>query len=423
MKKILYFLFFVCLFIKSFGLSANKTNEIRSKWYLKDGSVIVGQLVEENEKSVTIETKMGRITIERDNLKKLSIKINYKDGTVLIGEILEENETNFKIESKIGVLDINKNEIESFEKNYIGTNESRENGLSEERQLILPDVKKEKIEGGYSEAFEPIIDVFMDPTGATLKRSEIYLSGFSLAYGFSDKFLASINLLKLAGITFDDRGELNPNIELKYKIFKIKSSSWENNFSMGVRLESFKTLGYEIQLKKYHEPTEEGKKANKPENIGPKKIVRVADREVEENNANEKNDKLDDDSEFSYRIDSESQVGAEFALYIANTSSWIMSRGGRFSWHQGIFFKTNTLLSKINKWGEYPSYRVYTGFDIDLSRKFKLLGEVFYDPDYYNWRISTKGVGVDFGIMYAFSETFRFLIHLDLPIIGFYWRL
>ena len=38
---------------------------------------------------------------------------------------------------------------------------------------------------------EQVIDLWFDPTGNLLKQGEIYVSGFSIAYGFTEKFQIS----------------------------------------------------------------------------------------------------------------------------------------------------------------------------------------------------------------------------------------
>ena len=69
-----------------------------------------------------------------------------------------------------------------------------------------------------------------------------------------------------------------------------------------------------------------------------------------------------------------------------------------------------------------PSFRLYGAFDLDVSRDFKILGELFYDPDYFSITRDHPKVGVDVGLMWAYSETLRFLVHLDVPFVGIYWR-
>ena len=65
---------------------------------------------------------------------------------------------------------------------------------------------------------------------------------------------------------------------------------------------------------------------------------------------------------------------------------------------------------------------MYNGFDVDLNRRIKLIGEIFYDPDFQNYMTDEKYWGADMGVMFAMSENFRFLLHTHPYFVGLYWR-
>ena len=96
----------------------------------------------------------------------------------------------------------------------------------------------------------------------------------------------------------------------------------------------------------------------------------------------------------------------------------------------------------------YP-FRIFGSFDIDVTSKLKMVGEVFYDTyfldinqrsvkegpfsPHFTYQISpeeavTKSdfnirpIHVDFGFIYAVNESFRFGIHSQIPIFAFYWK-
>ena len=95
--------------------------------------------------------------------------------------------------------------------------------------------------------------------------------------------------------------------------------------------------------------------------------------------------------------------------------------------------------------GDILLYRIYYGLDLDINKKMKMIGEVFYDPSFIDpWN---QGGGffdsyypnndlqdtpvekeeifplhLDFGFMYAFNESFRCGLHFQKPIIAFYWK-
>ena len=97
-----------------------------------------------------------------------------------------------------------------------------------------------------------------------------------------------------------------------------------------------------------------------------------------------------------------------------------MKRGGRFSLHAGANIELNAL--NYDDWVGLPAYRAYAGLDLDLSPSVKILGEVFYDPNFRNIITEDRGLGVDFGIVWALTKNFRLLVHTQPYILGLYWR-
>jgi len=113
-------------------------------------------------------------------------------------------------------------------------------------------------------------------------------------------------------------------------------------------------------------------------------------------------------------------MGPRAELSLANTYSWLLDRGGRFGWHNGVKLSIDS--ANYNNWTADPTYRVYSAFDLDLNHKFKLLGEVFYDPNYKALFTEVEDIGLDFGMLYAFTPDFRVLVHLEGPFLGLFWR-
>jgi hypothetical protein len=91
-------------------------------------------------------------------------------------------------------------------------------------------------------------------------------------------------------------------------------------------------------------------------------------------------------------------------------------------------------------------YRYYYGLDIDINPKLKMISEIFYDPNYLElWQMmeyedyhysqakdfsdskverpeDVYPVHLDFGFIYAFSESFRFGLHFQQPFVSIYWK-
>ena len=125
------------------------------------------------------------------------------------------------------------------------------------------------------------------------------------------------------------------------------------------------------------------------------------------------------------RTEMEEAIGWQTRFYLAQSLSILLERGGRLGLHLGGQFELNSFNVEELDNPKRQSYRFHFGFDIDLSRRFKLLGEMFYDVDRVN-NVITGGdgpVGVDFGLMFAFTQNFRMQIHLQPWFLGLYWRL
>ena len=86
--------------------------------------------------------------------------------------------------------------------------------------------------------------------------------------------------------------------------------------------------------------------------------------------------------------------------------------------------------------------------DIDISQRLKMIGEIFYDPNYMElWQQleydnndydcwnddclenepmkdpANSPIHLDFGFIFAVNESFRFGVHFQKPFIAFYWKI
>jgi len=150
------------------------------------------------------------------------------------------------------------------------------------------------------------------------------------------------------------------------------------------------------------------------------------------------------------------QVGMYGELYYVMSYRRTMESGrGKVGAHFGArtntfpLLKGNLLIADSTfQWmdsGEFfMPFRLFAGFEYDLSKNMKFLAEVWVDngnkyrsfsdswDDYFgdDTRFVLDGSGgdysmldFDFGFLYAVSETFRFGIHFQQPYLAFYWEL
>lgn len=88
--------------------------------HLKDGNVIRGTIIDQDENSITLKTAFGDLTIEKENIKLIepeakTVMINLKDGAVLKGKILSQDEQFITIETSLGQLKIERKNILKIE--------------------------------------------------------------------------------------------------------------------------------------------------------------------------------------------------------------------------------------------------------------------------------------------------------------------
>ena len=73
------------------GLVFSQSSENQS-FKLKDGTVISGIVVEENDETFTIQTKYGTVTVNKNELVQTEYEINLKSGETFRGTKLSETD-------------------------------------------------------------------------------------------------------------------------------------------------------------------------------------------------------------------------------------------------------------------------------------------------------------------------------------------
>ena len=72
------------MFCDFVGLKADETKQ--QKWHLTDGSIIVGELIEDSEDYIIIKTEYGDKKVFKIDLRIINIKIVTKTGSIIIGK-------------------------------------------------------------------------------------------------------------------------------------------------------------------------------------------------------------------------------------------------------------------------------------------------------------------------------------------------
>jgi small nuclear ribonucleoprotein (snRNP)-like protein len=348
---------------------------------LKDGNILNGLIIAQDRDTVTLKTSLGTIKVPKRSIDISRVILELDDNTVLVGKLIAQSQDDYSVMTSFGVVKVKRSRVLR-----LTTKESRGQQRRSRTQHVIGSSSGAAISrigrpsGEFSHTIEPLIDVFFDPTGYTFKKGDLYLSGLSFAVGLSDKTLISSNLVELSGLASafsTSRGgvSVNPNFELKHQLKFERSAKKEWALSTG--------LTYQLNALN----------------------GRVNNGELQRRN-----------TQMGTRA-----YGWRTQAYVANTVSWLRENGqGRISWHAGFRGELNHF--NIKDYGELFSYRLYNGFDVDLNRQIKLIGEVFYDPDFENYLTQEKYWGADIGVMFALSENFRFLLHTHPYFVGLYWR-
>ncbi len=414
---------------------------------LRDGTRVRGKVLRADAEFIVLETAIGELSVPRTAIQPTYLRLEFIDGDIIVGELLAENETSFLIDGVFGQMEIRRDQIVGFERAYFKDQLARIPGTSSgSADSFVQGQKNSRRQNFSHSSIEPLIDIFFSPTGYTFQEGDIYVSGFSLGYGFTDNFHATVNILELVGLN----GNGSPNLRATTKWNFLKKKNAKREWLMAAvlagdvhtRLGSQQVTKRNVGLTRssteddYWQITQDstlevtttrnsnffGGDSDDNGSIGGEYIGSVQDGDdywqCYGNTApNENALSATADCE---RDGSDTVAGPRGQLFLANTYSWLLDRGGRFGWHSGVRLSMDQL--NYQNWVADPTYRVYSAFDLDLNSRFKLLGEVFYDPNYKAIFTNVEDIGLDFGMMYAFTPDFRVLVHLEGPFIGLFWR-
>ena len=363
MKKysILFFLIFTSLLF---------AQEETKKFILKGGNKISGNVISETDSTITLKTSFGEIIINKKDIKPREVTIILKDGNKVVGEVLKESVSGFVLKSVFGEITVLSDLIDRI----IVTDE--ENLLRGERSASEWYFGKERL-----------VDVFFDPTGYTLEKGVLYISGLTWAYAINDKFDVSSAFIRYLWGDF--------NIRPKWQIYKSGNIESEKALAVGFHLH---TTG----------PTTKQKYITES---GSFKYINYQDKEVVENYSNNRWELVGDYNNFM-------PWGEIFTGYtISNLKS---DKKGRTNYHSGArltFYPDEEIM-----------LRAWFAVENDITDKLKVLGQIYYDPyepSYREMMDNTKSnipFDMDFGFIYAVSENFHLGIHYQPYILMFYYK-
>lgn len=181
-------------------------------FYLKDNTIFYGKVVAiMDDGSFKLDTGEGILIIPKKDILEETVKIQKKDGSILHGKMIGEDEVYVTIRNDYGTVRTNKADIEDMERYYGG---KLERYLQRRR---------------FFTAEEQNTTLFSDPTAFTLAPYTFYIAGFSMGYGFTDRmhlftslrhdFNADLNLTSRFVLLQRHLGAKKSNVALEVSLF------------------------------------------------------------------------------------------------------------------------------------------------------------------------------------------------------------
>lgn len=369
------------------------------RFYLVDGNIINGTILKMEDGLCHIETPDGTLKIPSGDILEETAKITKKDDTRYVGPVLKDSQQEMVIRSKYGDVVINKKDIKDMDRFHGG------------KRVAWAEEKKTFYQG---EAV--LTDIFMDPTAFPLPAHTFYISGLSLGYGFTERFMLRTKF----GSNFS--GDLN--LQAHWRFYHRPTAAKETAAAVGMSLHRSYPM---------------------------KNLVAKYSQFVDFADGTTLNDR-DDMSTDNVMLDPEDRAIFAEIYFVQSYRRTMESGRGKVGAHFGArtntfpMLKTDILDSTVtwNDKGQFAiPFRVFAGFEYDLSKNMKFLAQVWADngnkyrsfsdswDDYFgdDTRFVLDGasgkysmIDFDFGFLYAVNETFRLGVHFQQPYLVFYWE-
>ena len=374
---------------------------MKKRFHFKDGSISEGEIINVDNEVVTLSTESGEFKIPKTEFLAETAEITNKKGEKFVGNVLSEDEEEFKIRTQYGDATIHKRNIEKMSRFHGG---------------ILD--KKTEARKRFYTGEAVLLSVFLDPTATPLSPNTFYISGMSLGYGLTDRFMLTTKYAS------NFNGDLN--LHPKMRFYHKKSADSEKSMAFG--------LGFH---RSYPIKSIIGKYSHAIELPGEKTL-------------NESSLELED----VMKPDSLLPMNPMYAeAYLVFSSSRINPSGrGKVGWNLGA--KVTNAFSNRDKYikEEYSwdksfkvPFRLWASLDYDLRKDLKFVASMWADNGYKTLNAGTafkdyigsdgsqalsidsiRGkeslVDFDFGILYAVNENFRIGVHFQQPFLDIYWE-
>ena len=145
---------------------------MKKRFHFKDGSISEGEITGVNDNLITLLTESGEFKIPKDEFLAETAEITNKKGEKFVGHVLKETDEEFSIRTQYGDAVIHKRNIEKMSRYHGGI---RDPQTEMTKRFYIGEAN--------------LLSVFLDPTANLLAPNTFYISGMSLGYGLTDRFM------------------------------------------------------------------------------------------------------------------------------------------------------------------------------------------------------------------------------------------
>ena len=388
---------------------------MKKRFHFSDGTIKEGEILSIENGLVNLKTGSGTFKYPENMFLSETAEIVNKKGESFKGVVLGETVEEFIIRTPFGDAIVQKRDIQNMKRYHGGILDKK----SDERRKFYQ-----------SEA--QLIGIFRDPTAFPLIGNTFYISGLSMGYGLTERFMIRTEF----GANFSGDLNLHPRMRFYHK----KSAAKEVAAAWGFGLH-----------RKYSSKNIIGKYSH---------AIIVTDPDGTENNFNDQDTFTIEDI---VNPNSERGIYAEGYLVFSSRRTNPTGRG-KVGWTLGTKIsnafvgRKDIIITSITNSGDIPTtikwsnenkysipFRTWLAIEYDLRKDLKFVASSWIDngyktmdagqtfDDYFgndgspSFSIdSPKGeaslIDFDFGILYAVNENFRFGVHFQQPYIDIYWE-
>ncbi|HIE42106.1 MAG TPA: hypothetical protein EYP95_02505 [Nitrospinaceae bacterium] len=384
---------------------------MKKLFHFRDGTVRDGEIISIEDGLVALKTTSGLFNIPSNIFLSETAEITNKKGELFKGIVIGETVEEFIVRTSFGDAVVQKRDIRTM-KRYHGGILDRQ---SEDRRKFY-------------QGEAQLLSVFLDPTAFPLRGNTFYISGLSMGYGLTDRFMITTKF----GSNFSGDLNLHPRMRFYHR----KSAEKEMAATWGIGLH--RSYSIKSIVGKYSHAV----------NVTTADDSVFALNETEYDVADVVKNDLDD-------------ILYADAFLVFSSRRVNPTGRGKVGWSAGAkvsnafvnrdeWLKANLTDTTINvSWsndGKYEvPFRCWLSLEYDLRTNLKFVGAAWIDNGYKTMDLeqtiedyfgddgsasfsldSPKGdvsmIDFDFGILYAVNENFRVGVHFQQPYIDFYWE-